>query len=51
MQRGKTDFAGTVGLPKAGEEYIPIIMNYKGVFVFAFHVTTTYKMWNYWLYI
>lgn len=34
MQRGKTDLAGTVGLPKAGEESIPTIMNYKGVFCF-----------------
>ena len=34
MQRGKTDLAGTVGLPKAGEESIPTIMNYNGVFCF-----------------
>ena len=51
MQRGKTDLAGTVGLPKAGEESIPTIMNYKGVFCFFSKSRLRIEMWNYWLYI
>lgn len=39
--RGMAGLAGTVGIPKAGEEYIFNFMSYKGVVMWHLHVGIT----------